>query len=202
MSEAACCSLTFDEQFLQTMNFRSELANNNNNNNDNNNDNNDLFTTDIGMAFGTEKCAALKITRVKVVESEGIELPNGDTIKELEENDGYKYLSIVECDKIKNSEMKEEIKKEYFRRVKLILKSKLNAGNVVMAVNNRAVSLVRYCAGIVDWTKAELQEMEQNFAPAIRCGQTVHQENRRWTGVAMSGRSGEVGRAQSGILSK
>ena len=40
MSEAACCSLTFDEPFLQTMNFRSELADNNNNNN-NNNDNDD-----------------------------------------------------------------------------------------------------------------------------------------------------------------
>ena len=41
MSEAACCSLTFDEPFLQTMNFRSELADNNNNNiNDNNNNNN------------------------------------------------------------------------------------------------------------------------------------------------------------------
>ena len=36
MSEAACCSLTFDEPFLQTMNFRSELADNNDNNNDNN----------------------------------------------------------------------------------------------------------------------------------------------------------------------
>ena len=109
-----------------------------------------IFSTDIGMAFGIEKCAAVKNSTGRVVESEGIELPNRDTIKELEENDGYKYLGILECDKIKSSEMKEKIKKEYFRRVKLMLKSKLSAGNVIMAVNSRAVSLLRYGAGIVD----------------------------------------------------
>ena len=37
--EATCCSLTSDEQFLQTINFRSELKDNNNsNNNDDDND--------------------------------------------------------------------------------------------------------------------------------------------------------------------
>ena len=35
MSEAACCSLTFDEQCLQTLNFRSELEDNNSNDNNN-----------------------------------------------------------------------------------------------------------------------------------------------------------------------
>ena len=132
-----------------------------------------IFSADIGMAFGIEKCAAVKITRGKVVESEGIELPNGDTIKGLEENDGYKYLGILECDKIKNSEMKEKIQ-EYFRRVKLILKSKLNAGNVVMAVNSRAVSLVRYCAGIVEWTKAELQEMDRKTRKIFTMNRSLH----------------------------
>ena len=133
-----------------------------------------IFSTDIGMAFGIERCAAVKISRGRVVESEGIELPNGDTIKGLEENDCYKYLGILECDKIKNSEMNEKIKKEYFRRVKLILKSKLNAGNVVMAVNSRAVSLVRYGAGIVDWTKAELQEMDRKTRKIFTMNRALH----------------------------
>ena len=133
-----------------------------------------IFSTDIRMAFGIEKCAAVKISKGRVVESEGIELPNGDTIKGLEENDGYKYLGILESDMIKNSEMKEKIKKEYFRRVKLILKSKLNAGNVVMAVNSRAVSLVGYGAGIVDWTKAELQEMDRKTRKIFTMNRALH----------------------------
>ena len=70
--------------------------------------------------------------------------------------------------------MKEKIKKEYFRRVKLILKSKLNAGNVVMAVNSRALSLVRYCAGIVEWTKAELQEMDRKTRKIFTINRSLH----------------------------
>ena len=41
MSEATCCSLTFDEQYLQTLNFRSELEDNNKNS---------LFTVGISVA--------------------------------------------------------------------------------------------------------------------------------------------------------
>ena len=35
--------------------------------------------------------------------------------------------------------MKDGVKKEYFRRVRKILKSKLNGGNVIKAINSRAV---------------------------------------------------------------
>ena len=51
-----------------------------------------------------------------MVESKGIDLPNGETIKVLEENEGYKYLGILECDKFKSGEMKEILRNEYFRR--------------------------------------------------------------------------------------
>ena len=36
-----------------------------------------VFSGDIGMEFGIEKCAVLAIKRGKVVESVGIDLPNG-----------------------------------------------------------------------------------------------------------------------------
>ena len=50
----------------------------------------------------------------------------------------------------------EGVKKEYIRRVKKCLKSKLNGGNMVKAINTWAVSLMRYSAEIVEWTKADL----------------------------------------------
>ena len=37
------------------------------------------------------------------------------------------------------------------------MKSKLNSGNLVRGVNVRAVSLLRYSAAFVSWTKSELQ---------------------------------------------
>ena len=39
---------------------------------------------------------------------------------------GYTYLGIVELDKIKENEIKEKTIKEYERRLRLVLKSKLN----------------------------------------------------------------------------
>ena len=40
------------------------------------------------------------------------------------ENENYKYLGVLEADDIKHSKMKDRIQKEYFHRVKTILKSK------------------------------------------------------------------------------
>ena len=51
--------------------------------------------------------------------------------------------------------MEEKINKEYIKRLKAVLKSKLNSGNTVKAVNTWAVPVIMYCAGIVDWKDSE-----------------------------------------------
>ena len=91
--------------------------------------------------------------------TDGIELPSGEKIKI--EADGYKYLRILEYDRVKEQEMKNNFRNEYFRRTKLILKSKLNGGNNIMGLNTSAVSILRYSAGIRKWNKNELQEMDR-----------------------------------------
>ena len=98
--------------------------------------------------------------RGKVKSTDGIELPSGEKVREIEE-DGYKYLGILEYDRVKEQEMKDKFRNEYFRRAKLILKSKLNGRNKVMALNTWAVSIVSYGAGILYWNKNELQEMDR-----------------------------------------
>ena len=40
-----------------------------------------VFSEDIGMEFGIEKCAMLIMEEGKIVKSVGIELPNGKVIK-------------------------------------------------------------------------------------------------------------------------
>ena len=56
--------------------------------------------------------------------------------------------------------MKNKIKKKYIRRVRNILKSKLNGGNIISAISSRAVSIVRYGAVITSLTKMELKELD------------------------------------------
>ena len=121
-----------------------------------------VVTTDMQMEFGINKCAMHIMKRGRLTHSEGITLPDNLQIRGMkEDDDGYKYLGVLEVEGIKHLEMKELVRKEYFSRVKKILKSKLNGGNTIKAINSRAVSIIRYGAGIVDWTKEELQEMDR-----------------------------------------
>ena len=109
-----------------------------------------LVSHDIGMQFGVQKCGVTVMKRAKLVTSEGIVLANGENIKAVDSK-GYKYLGILELDKIKENEMKEVFRREYLRRVNLAMKSKLNGRNKIMAINIWAVLLMRYGAGIFKW---------------------------------------------------
>ena len=93
-----------------------------------------VFSTDIGMDFGMKKCGILNMKRGKVVRYERIKLTNSEIMKKVEK-EGYTYLGIVELDKIKENEMKEKTIKEYKRRLRLVVKSKLNRKNKIIAIN-------------------------------------------------------------------
>ena len=120
-----------------------------------------VFSEDIGMEFGIEKCAMLVMEKGKIVKSDGIELAGGKVIKSLQGGESYKYLGILEADKFLEEKMKLIVLKEYIRRLRKVLKSKLNGGNLVCGVNTWAVSLLRYSAAFVSWRKSELQGIDR-----------------------------------------
>ena len=94
------------------------------------------------MDFGIEKCSMLVTENGRIVKSLGIELPDGKVIKTIQEGESYRYLQIVEADRFLGEEMKLKVSKEYFKRLKKVLKSKLNGENLVQEVNTWAVSLL------------------------------------------------------------
>ena len=55
-----------------------------------------LFSADIGMDFGIEKCAILVMKKSRLVKLEEIVLPDSKVIKSLKEGEGYKYLGVLE----------------------------------------------------------------------------------------------------------
>ena len=119
-----------------------------------------IFSNDIKMEFGISKCGVLTMKRGKIAHSDGISLPDGQRMMNIDEH-GYKYLGVLEADEVKHIQMKDQIRKEYIRRIRKILKSKLNAGNIISAINSRAVAVVRYGAGIIKWKKDEMQELDR-----------------------------------------
>ena len=120
-----------------------------------------VFSEDIGMEFGIEKCAMLVMKKGKIVKSVGIELSDGKVINSLQEGESYKYLGILDADKFLEEKMKLNVSKEYIRRIRKVLKSKLNGENLVRGVNTWAVSLLRYSAAFVSWRKSELQAVDR-----------------------------------------
>ena len=57
--------------------------------------------------------------------------------------------------------MKNNFRREYLSRTKLIMKSRLTRRNKIITINTWAVSLMRYGAGILKWTKSELDEIDR-----------------------------------------
>ena len=133
-----------------------------------------IYSQDIGMEFGIEKCALLVMKSGKLHLIEGIELPNQDKIRTLAENETYKYLGILEADTIKQVEMKNKIQKEYLRRTRKLLETKLNSRNLIKGINTWAVSLVRYSVPFLKWTRDELRQMDQRTRKLMTMHKALH----------------------------
>ena len=133
-----------------------------------------VVSEDTGMKFGIEKCAMLELKRGNIIKSDGIVLPDDTVIKAMNEGDSYKYLGIMEADQILRKEMKEKVKKEYFRRPKKVLKSKLNGGNSITAINTWAVALLRYSAAFLKWTREELRAIDRQTRKMMTMYRTLH----------------------------
>ena len=135
-----------------------------------------IFSDDIAMEFGLDKCATLAITKGKVTQTEGLNLPNNN-IKGLNLDETYKYLGILQADDIKHKQVKKKTSTEYNKRVRKILKSKLNGGNTIKAINSWAVPVVRYTAGIIDWTQAELEDMDRKTRKLMSAHHALHPQS-------------------------
>ena len=79
-----------------------------------------LVSADMWMEFGIRKCSVLVLKKGRVVDSDGVQLPNGGRMQSVEE-EGYKYLGILEVNDLQHTVMKERFCAKYFRRLKKVL---------------------------------------------------------------------------------
>ena len=104
-----------------------------------------IFSENIVMEFGLKKSGVIILKKGKLATFDGIQLPNQEIMNELDEN-GCTYFRILELDEITEHEMKIKVTAEYKKRLRLILKSKLNGKNKIQAINTWALALLRYGA--------------------------------------------------------
>ena len=124
----------------------------------------EIVIKNIGMTFVIDMCGVLAMNRGKEVECNGIELENGEEIGQI--GKGYKFLGILEKG--------DNIRKEYFKRLRATLKSKLNAKHVFQVINTWLVPTVRYSVGIIEWTKEEATEIDPKARKVIIMYDGIH----------------------------
>ena len=81
-------------------------------------------------------------------------------IQNLEQGKTYKYLGIEENHGI-YQQMKERLKQEYSRRLRMILKPELNARNKIIAIGVLVVPVLRYNFGMINWRIEEIKKNRQ-----------------------------------------
>ena len=133
-----------------------------------------VYSQDIGMEFGIEKCAILEMKRSKKHMTDRMELLNQDKIRTQGIKETYKYWGILKCDTFKQGEMKEKIKKEYIRRIRKLLETKLNSKNLIKGINTWAVSLVWYSRQFLKWSREKLKQINQRTRKLMTMHKALH----------------------------
>ena len=91
------------------------------------------------MEFGLEKNAKIAFKRGKLVHSQNILIDSNGEIQELEEGKTCGFLGIEGSEGVQRQQVEGRLKQEYSRRLRMILKSDLNARNKITAIGVQAV---------------------------------------------------------------
>jgi hypothetical protein len=118
------------------------------------------FSDDIHMEFRFDKCAKIVFKKGKLVHSQNLVVDIAREIHKLQQGKTYKYLVAEESDGIQHQQIKEKLKKEYTRRLRVIVKSELNAKNKTTSIGALAVPVLRYSFGIINWILEEIKKTD------------------------------------------
>ena len=132
------------------------------------------FSDNIGMTFGLEKCVKVTFIRGKLKYTSSIVLDTDTKIKELDQEETYKYSGIEEGDGIQHEKMKQKMRKECQRRVRGVPQSELNAKNELEAINTLAISVVTYSFNVVNSNLEEIKRIDRKFRKLMTLNRMHH----------------------------
>ena len=69
--------------------------------------------------------------------------------------------------------MKDKIRKEYLRRTRKLLETKLSSRNLIKGMNAWAVPLIRYSGPFLKWTRDDLKQMDQRTRKLMTIPETT-----------------------------
>ena len=82
----------------------------------------------------------------------------------------HKYLGIEESFDIQHKNEKEKLKKEYLKRLGIVLCTELSAKCKIQAIGLLAIPVLRHSFGIVNWHQEALQKLDRKTRKLL----TIH----------------------------
>lgn len=122
----------------------------------------ELFTNDINMKFGIDKCKTNSIKAGNIYQHQ-YTLETGEYIKPLDDNETYKYLGYQQARQIQQKDIKTKLKQEFKHRLNSLLKTQLNSRNTVKSINTYAIPILTYSFGIITWSKSDLKALQRTI---------------------------------------
>uniref|UniRef100_H3B0G6 Reverse transcriptase domain-containing protein n=1 Tax=Latimeria chalumnae TaxID=7897 RepID=H3B0G6_LATCH len=104
------------------------------------------FSKSIAMQLGVDKCTVLHAKPEKC----------------------YKYLGMQQLLNINTIKIKEAVTATFKKRLKLIMKTQLNAKNKTQAINTWASPVLAYMYGVLKWSKTSLDALDRKVRATLK----------------------------------
>ena len=111
------------------------------------------FYNDIQMNFGLEKYKTVHIYRCRLERHDMKTSKEEEIITVLDKGETCRYFGIQQARQIEHTVIKKEVTQKFDNRLKTLLKTRLNNGNLTKAINIFAMPVLTYTFGITKWTQ-------------------------------------------------
>lgn len=118
------------------------------------------MSSDIGMSFGVKKCQTVIVEKGRLIQGPDIQLDTSTVVTSMNQ-DPYKYLGILQTNKIEHTRIKQSLTGQFQSRLRKLLKSKLSSKNLTKAINSYAIPILQYSFGVVKWTQTDLENINR-----------------------------------------
>jgi hypothetical protein len=109
----------------------------------------------------------------KTIHSQNLMLGFSREIQDPERGKTYMYLGTEESEGI-YQQMKKRLQKGYTRRLRMIMKSGLNAKNKITAIGALAVPVLRCTFGIINWRSEEIRKIDRKTRRILTMYKMLH----------------------------
>ena len=118
-----------------------------------------MFSRDIKMDLGLDKCKKLNIVKGKIVQG-NYSIGEQECIQAMKLGELYKYLGYNQARLLEHKSIKEKLRTEYLQRLYSLCNKQLSSRNLFKAINTYAIPVLTYSFGVIKWTSTEILHLE------------------------------------------